>query len=122
MRRFPWEILLALLIGLGLGLVYAWMLAPLKISDADPGTLRSDFKDQYRSAIAAAYAATGNLPRAQARLNLLQDPDPVTALNAQAQRMLARGDAVPAADQVAALAAAPSQQQRAHAVRRDHAI
>lgn len=106
MRRFPWDILLALGIGLGLGLVYAWMISPLKVTDADPGTLRADFKDQYRSAIAAAFAATGNFPRAQARLELLQDPDPAEVLNAQAQRMLARGDSAQMADQVAELAIA----------------
>lgn len=109
MRRFPWEILLALLAGIGLGLVYAWMVSPLNVTDADPDTLRADFKDQYRSAIAAAYSASGNLPRAQARLELLQDAHPMDALNAQAQRMLARGESAQEADQVAALAAALEQ-------------
>ncbi|MGE5375198.1 MAG: hypothetical protein ACM3XO_09085 [Bacteroidota bacterium] len=106
MRRLPWEILLALLVGIGLGLVYSWMISPRPVIDADPGSLRVDFKDQYRSAIAAAYAATGNLPRAQARLALIKDPDPIAALNAQAQRMLAQAGSAPAADQVAALASA----------------
>ncbi len=106
MRRFPWEILLALVVGIGLGLVYAWMIAPRRVTDADPSTLRTDFKEQYRSVIAAAYAANGNLPRAQARLQLLKDADPVEVLNAQAQQMLARGDSPKTADQVAALAEA----------------
>ena len=104
MRRLPWEILLALLAGLGLGLVYAWMISPLRVSDAAPVSLRDDFKDHYRSAIAAAYAATGNLPRARARLDLLQESNPVGSLNAQAQRMLAGGDSPQTADQLAALA------------------
>ena len=65
MKRFPWDILLALLAGLGLGLIYSWVISPLKISDAEPLTLRADFKDHYRSAIAAAFAATGNLARAE---------------------------------------------------------
>lgn len=106
MRRFPWDILLALIVGIGLGLVYAWMISPLSVTNADPATLRADFKEQYRSAIAAAYAASGNLPRAQARLQLLKDPDPIEVLNAQAQQMLARGESARAADQVAALAGA----------------
>lgn len=104
MKRFPWDILLALLAGLGPGLVYSWMISPLRVINADPSALRADFKDDYRSAIAAAYAANGNLPRAQARLSLLKDPDPIEALNAQAQRMLAGGNSVRQADQVAALA------------------
>ena len=106
MRRFPWDIVLALFVGIGLGLVYAWMVSPPGVIHADPSVLRADFKDQYRSAIAAAYAATGNLPRAQARLALLQDANPVDALNAQAQRMLARGDSAQAAHQMAAFALA----------------
>lgn len=106
MRRLPWDILLALVAGLGLGLVYAWMISPLPITNADPTVLQSEFKDHYRSAIAAAYAATGNLPRAQARIALLQESSPIDALNAQAQRMLANGDPLRQIDQVAALALA----------------
>ena len=98
MRRFPWDVLLALLAGLGLGLVYSWVISPARVTDAEPRTLRTDFKDQYRSAIAAAYAATGNLPRAQARLSLLGDSDPIEALNAQAQRMLGSGQSPEQAD------------------------
>lgn len=106
MRRFPWDILLALVVGIGLGLVYAWVIQPRGVTNADPSTLRADFKEQYRSAIAAAYAANRMLPRAEARLQLLKDSGPVEALNAQAQQMLARGESARAADQVAALARA----------------
>ncbi|HLF73509.1 MAG TPA: hypothetical protein VI524_04135 [Anaerolineales bacterium] len=108
MRRIPWSVLLALFAGIGLGLIYAWIISPVRVTDAEPLALRADFKDHYRSAIAAAYAATGNLPRAQARLSLLGDADPIEALNAQAQRMLASGE-VEQADQVAALASALDQ-------------
>jgi hypothetical protein len=106
MRRLPWDVLLALLAGLGLGLVYSWMISPLRVVDAKPTALRTDFKDAYRSAIAAAYAATGNIIRAQARLTLLEDANSVEALNAQAQRMLASSDSFQQADQLAALALA----------------
>lgn len=103
MKRFPWDFLLALLAGLGLGLAYAWTISPLRLTDSEPSVLRADFKDQFRSVIAASYAATGNLPRAQARLSLLGDPDPIEALNAQAQRTISSGDFA-GADQLAALA------------------
>jgi len=105
MRRFPWGILLALLAGLGLGLAYSWLISPLRVVDADPIALRADFKDQYRAAIAASFAATGNLPRAEARLSLLSDVDSIEALNSQAQRMIASGEFTQA-DQLAALAVA----------------
>ena len=66
---------LALLIGFGLGLAYSWLLSPVTYVDAHPALLRADFKDQYRIIIAASYASNKDLPRAQARLNLLGDMD-----------------------------------------------
>jgi hypothetical protein len=86
------HLILSLLAGLGLGLAYSWFLSPVTYVDANPSLLRDDFKDQYRIVIAASYAATQDLPRARARLSLLGDPDPVAALSAQAQRMLASGE------------------------------
>lgn len=106
MRRLPWDIILALLAGFGLGLVYAWIISPLRVVDAAPVALRPDFKDDYRAAIAAAFQGTGDLDRAQARLSLLNDSNAIDALNAQAQRMMASGDSYGQADQVAALAVA----------------
>ena len=105
MKRFPWDILFAILIGLGIGLAYAWVLAPQSLNDSAPLTLRTDFKDHFRVAIAASYNATGNLPRAQARLELLGDNNLEEALNAQAQREIASGQ-FQQADQLAALAIA----------------
>jgi len=87
------QIVLALLIGFGLGLTYSWLLSPVTYVDAHPALLRADFKDQYRIIIAVSYASNKDLPRAQARLNLLGDADPVSELSAQAQRMLAAGEA-----------------------------
>jgi len=112
MRRIHWNVLLALLAGVGLGMLYAWVLSPRGITDAQPRALRADFKDQYRSVVAAAYAATGNLPRAQARLALLGDIDSIEALNAQAQRMRAgsaSGEQFEHVDLVVALALALSE-------------
>ena len=105
-KRFPWAWLFALAVGFGLGLAYAWVISPVKYVDAEPHTLRDDFKDHYRSAIAAAYASNADLERAHARLTLIGDPDPSQALTAQAQRMLATGEPSEAVQQVAMLAAA----------------
>ena len=106
-KGYPWAwVLLALTIGFGLGLAYAWVISPVKYVDAEPHTLREDFKDHYRSAIAAAYASNADLERARARLTLLGDTDPAQALTAQAQRMLAAGESSEAVQQVAILAAA----------------
>ena len=101
MRRIPWSVLFGLLLGVGMGLAYTWVFNPHPNTAAQPGALRPDFKDQYRSLIAASYAATGDLPRAQARLSVMGDADPIEALNAQAQRMRADAQTFERADQVA---------------------
>ncbi|MBI2757273.1 MAG: hypothetical protein HYX49_01185 [Chloroflexi bacterium] len=105
MRRFPWVSLAAILIGFALGLIYAWVVAPVRYIDTTPNTLRADFKDQFRIAIAASYASTRDLGRAKARLALLGDGDSNQALTAQAQRMLAAGEPFDVVQQVAQLAA-----------------
>jgi hypothetical protein len=93
----------ALCLGLAIGLTYAWVVSPVRVTDITPGTLRSDFKDDFRAAIASAYAATGNLDRARARLALLNDPDPIVELAAQAQRALAGGASFETAQELALL-------------------
>ncbi len=116
MRRFPWSILFALLAGLGLGLLYSWVIVPVHFVDTTPDTLRADFKDQMRSVIAASYAATGNLERARARLSQLDDANSVQALSAQAQQMLAAGETSEQIQQIAQLAADLQQQPEAVAI------
>ena len=105
-KRFPWVWLLALTIGFGLGLTYSWAIAPVQYVQAEPHILRDDFKDHFRSAIAAAYASNADLERARARLTLLGDPDPPQALAAQAQRMLGTGESPETVQKVALLASA----------------
>lgn len=88
-ERIPWHLLIGLILGLGLGLVIAWGIAPAQYSDTPPSILRSDFKDSYRALIASAYASTGDFERAETRLAALEDTNPVEALTIQAQRELA---------------------------------
>jgi hypothetical protein len=89
--RGHWYLLTGFVIGIVLGLVYAWLISPRGTQDTSPASLQPEFKDQYRAMIAAAFVATGNLPRAEARLALLGDADSVIALSEQAQRTLGEG-------------------------------
>ncbi|RLD07300.1 MAG: hypothetical protein DRI32_01135 [Chloroflexi bacterium] len=100
-----WHLLLGFILGLGLGLVISWTIIPQTTPATSPSQLRDDFKDSYRALIAAAYASTGNLPRAQSRLAALNDPDSVVAIKSQAQRALAKGDSPESLDALAALVA-----------------
>lgn len=92
-ERGHWYLLTGLLLGLAAGLVYAWVVQPVEYVDTSPASLRSDFKDQHRALIAAAYAFNGDLVRAEARLKLLGDKDLIRTLSEQAQRSLAQDSA-----------------------------
>jgi hypothetical protein len=90
-------------------LLYSWVISPAEYIDTPPFSLREDYKDQYRVLIAEAYNATGDLQRAQARLNLLRDENPTEVLVAQAQQYLAEGEYVQDAQALANLASALGQ-------------
>ncbi|MEW6402369.1 MAG: hypothetical protein AB1649_11250 [Chloroflexota bacterium] len=104
MNRIWLHLLLALLAGLGLGLAYSWLIAPSQFTEATPDMLSVNFKAQYREVVAAAYASNHDLERARSRLAELGDPDPMQALSAQAQQMLAAGESFDDVRDVAQLA------------------
>jgi hypothetical protein len=93
-RRGLWFLLTGLVVGIGIGLLIAWVISPVEYVDTTPASLRADFKDDYRYMIASAYMVTGDLGRAQARLTTLADTDPIGALGEQAQRMLAQSSSM----------------------------
>jgi hypothetical protein len=105
-ERGPWYLLTGFAIGIILGLVYAWLISPQQYQDTSPASLQPEFKDQYRAMIAAAYAANGNLARAEARLGLLDDDDVVRSLAEQAQRTLGEGSSPEEAQALGLLAVA----------------
>jgi hypothetical protein len=108
-RKGNWYLLTGLVIGILFGLIISWVVAPVKYIDTVPSSLRSDFKDEFRSQIASAFYATNNLPRALARLDLLGDIDVIQALTRQAQNLLDNGDPTNKAYQLALLTSALKQ-------------
>ena len=84
-NRGPWYLLTGLVLGILAGLLYAWLISPVQYTNTAPASLRGDFKDQYRTLIAVAYLSNTDFARAKARLDLLEDPDVVSALSLQAQ-------------------------------------
>ena len=103
--RAYWHLLAGIILGLALGLVISWGVAPRAYTATSPATLRSDFKATYRAQIASAHNVTGDLERAQTRLASLADNDDVEALTVQAQRELAQGN-IKSSEALAALAKA----------------
>ena len=111
-RRGPWYLFTGLILGAAAGLIYAWLISPVRYIETAPSSLRADFKDNYRSMIAAAYAADGDIGRAESRLTYLGDSDPRLALTNQAQQVIAKGGSQSEAEALARLAAAIAQQKQ----------
>ena len=111
-----WIVLVGLALGAAAGLVYSWVVSPVRYSDTAPYSLAPAYKDTYRLLVAASYGASGDLERARARLALLADPDPVRALAAQAQQAVAAGGLSAEARQLALLAAALGQHPAPQAI------
>ena len=91
-KRRSWYLLSGLVLGLVIGLVYAWLVNPIVYSHATPAGMQADDQDSYRSMIAQVYTVTGDLDRAKLRLAVLEDDNPVFALGSQAQRCMAEGN------------------------------
>ncbi len=101
---------LGMLLGLAGGLYYAWLVNPVEYVETAPDSLRQDFRMDYLALIGAAYAGTGDLSRARARLALFPELDPQEDLSAIAQQRFAAGlgDARGLAQLAADLQAAPT--------------
>ena len=69
--------LLMIGLGAGLGLVYGWVINPVKYMDTTPINLRVDYKSDYVLMVAEVYQADGDLALAVRRLAGLGDKPPV---------------------------------------------
>jgi hypothetical protein len=108
-NRGPWYLLTGLVIGVVIGLLYAWLVQPVQYTNTTPASLQPNFKDQYRSLIALAYLTNSDMVRAKARLELLKDEDAYRALAEQAQRTLGGGGILQEARALGLLAASLGQ-------------
>lgn len=97
---------LGLAAGLGLGLLYAWVLSPVEYVNTEPASLAPQYQATWMQWAAEAYAVDGDVERARARVALLGVADPSRAVAAQAQRLAAAGGDPAAVQALAALAAA----------------
>lgn len=69
--------LIAILFGVGLGLVYGWLINPIEYVDTTPDTLRVDYQTDYILMISEAYQGEGDLDWAVRRLAVLGDTPPI---------------------------------------------
>lgn len=75
--------IVTILVGLGAGLLYGWVLRPAAAADNPLSALSQDYKSDYVLMVAEVYHKDGDLDLANQRLVQLQDVSPVqTASNA----------------------------------------
>jgi hypothetical protein len=72
---------LVILLGLGLGLVYGWVINPISFQDTTFNSLRIDYKTDYTLMVAEVYHQDNDLEWALNRLTLLEDPTPLDSVD-----------------------------------------
>lgn len=105
-HRPPWFVLTGLVLGILLGVAYAWWFEPVVYRGASPALLGEADKNQYRRMVALAFDANHDLGRAMARLQLLGEAAEADRLEALSQRTLADDGSPQEALALAGLAAA----------------
>jgi hypothetical protein len=71
---------LVILLGLGLGLVYGWVINPISFEDTTLNNLRIDYKTDYTLMVAEVYHQENDLEWALNRLTLLEDSSPLESV------------------------------------------
>ncbi|MBL8063003.1 MAG: hypothetical protein JNK32_08305 [Anaerolineales bacterium] len=75
------KLVLAIVIGIGLGLVYGWVIDPVEYIDVTPDVLREDYKVDYTLMVAEAYANDFDPALAAQRLAILGSEPPTGIVN-----------------------------------------
>lgn len=83
--------IVGLVIGLALGLVYTWGIAPVELVNTYPALLRTDYRWDWIRLVALSYVADGDLERAHARLDGLEQEDVAGAMRALIEEHAAAG-------------------------------
>jgi hypothetical protein len=63
--------LIAILIGAGLGLLFGWVISPVKYVNTNPDSLKVDYQADYVLMVAEVYQSEGSLAMANQRLAML---------------------------------------------------
>jgi hypothetical protein len=108
-KQGQWHLMTGLLLGILLGVVFSLWVLPVQYIDTEPATLRTAERETYREIVAKAYLIEADTNRALARIALLKDANPASALIAQAQQELANSGESQLARGLALLGAAINQ-------------
>ena len=94
MSRFlarPVTLIVGLALGVALGLLYTWVIDPVELVNTYPALLRTDYRQGWVRLVALSYIADGNLDRARARLEGLEQEDVAGAIGALIEEYAAAG-------------------------------
>lgn len=75
MKKWLW-VILAFAAGIGLGLLYGWVINPVDFVDLSPETLRADYRADYILMVAEAYESEHDLDLAARRLAIFGSNPP----------------------------------------------
>lgn len=84
-------VLILLVIGLALGLGYAWLIDPVTFSESSPAQVTKAYREAWLLMAAEAYAQDGDWERTQTRLDALRDPNLARTLAAAFDQYNAAG-------------------------------
>ncbi len=84
-------VLMALVVGFGLGLGYAWLGDPVTYTESSPAQVAADYRQAWLMMAAEAYAQDGDWLRTQMRLDALRDPNLNHTVAALFDRYAAQG-------------------------------
>src|SRR5512139_3378580 len=65
-------VLIALVIGVAIGLAYAWLVDPVTFSESSPAQVMTSYREAWLIMSSEAYAQDGDWERTQARVNALR--------------------------------------------------
>ena len=68
--------IIAIALGIGLGLLYGWVISPVQFVDTTPASMRADYRADYVLMIAEAYHADQNTDLAVRRLAVFGSNSP----------------------------------------------
>jgi len=83
--------IIGLVVGLTLGLVYTWVIAPVELVNTYPALLRTDYRQEWVRLAALSYVADGDLGRVCARLDGLRREDVAGTIQALIEEYAAAG-------------------------------
>lgn len=97
-------LLLSLVIGLGGGLYYAWVVDPVVFTDASPARFSERYREEYIILVSQSYAVNQNWPLAEQRLAALEDPAIAETVNNLLETAVRQQRPAPLLEQLAVVA------------------